>query len=115
MSVFLETPALEITVMASFSHKSPSQSKLDSALRPRSTHLPRQLRVWETKSVLLLERRAQSGTALGGNTFPKEAREPKVQHETWERCRVAQVVRGDLVPIGHVRMLSFFMRDFAGR
>lgn len=66
--------------------------------------------------MLLLERRAYSGTALGGVTLsPKRAREPKVQYETWERCSVAQVVGGDLVPIGHVRMLLFFLRGFAGR
>lgn len=58
--------------------------------------------------MLLLERRAYSGTDLGGVTLsPKRAREPKVQHETWERCSVAQVVG--------VRMLLFFLRGFAGR
>lgn len=71
--------------------------------------------MWETKSALLLEKRANSETALGVTLSPKRAREPKAQQETWERCSVAQVVGGELVSIGHVRMLLFFMRDFAGR
>lgn len=72
--------------------------------------------VGDKVGMLLSERRAYSGTALAGVTLsPKRAREPKVQYETWERCSVAQVVGGDLVPIGHVRMLLFFLRGFAGR